>query len=125
MAERIPAFSTGMSSVAAGTLHIALSICHCLAGVIHRDAGRLKEAVACYEAALAAAPNFAIVQQNLAIALTELGTRAKLAGTLELPLPNMNVQSCLEQHSSRSCLPMPEVALLAARVCAWRDPAHP
>lgn len=53
---------------------------HCNLGVICRDAGQLEEAVACYEAALAAAPSFAIVQQNLAIALTELGTRAKLAG---------------------------------------------
>ena len=62
--------------------------------------------MACYEAALAAAPNFAIVQQNLAIALTELGTRAKLAGKLELPLPNMDLQSCPVQHSLRSCLCM-------------------
>ena len=65
---------------------VTLSICHWFAGVIHRDAGRLEAAVACYEAALAAAPNFAIVQQNLAIALTELGTRAKLAGMLEGPM---------------------------------------
>lgn len=102
----MPAFCSSMSNFAAGTLLIALSICHWLAGVIHRDAGRLEAAVACYEAALAAAPNFAIVQQNLAIALTELGTCAKLAGKLELPLPNMDLLSCAVQHSPRSCLRM-------------------
>lgn len=48
--------------------------------------------MACYEAALAAAPSFAIVQQNLAIALTELGTRAKLAG--EPPPLRSPLQGC-------------------------------
>lgn len=42
--------------------------------------GRLAEAVDAYERALAAAPNFEIVRNNLAIALTELGTRTKLDG---------------------------------------------
>lgn len=42
--------------------------------------GRLAEAVDAYERALSAAPNFEIVRNNLAIALTELGTRTKLDG---------------------------------------------
>jgi len=42
--------------------------------------GRLAEAVDAYERALSAAPNFEIVRNNLAIALTELGTRTKLNG---------------------------------------------
>lgn len=32
-------------------------------------------AVACYELAMASAPNFPLVTANLAIALTDLGTR--------------------------------------------------
>ena len=38
------------------------------------------EAVDAYERALMAAPNFEIVRNNLAIALTELGTRTKTKG---------------------------------------------
>ncbi len=38
-----------------------------------RERGRLPEAVSAYESALAAAPNFTIVRNNLAIALTDLG----------------------------------------------------
>ena len=73
--------------------------------------------MACYEAALAAAPNFAIVQQNLAIALTELGTRAKLAGKLELPLTNRTCKHvlCSNPQSSPAHLLS---SLLAAHVCA-------
>lgn len=46
---------------------------HCNLGVLLRERGQLEEAVAAYEAALAAAPNFATVRNNLAIALTDLG----------------------------------------------------
>ena len=42
--------------------------------------GRLAEAVDAYEKAQMAAPNFAIVHTNLAIALTEMGTHAKMSG---------------------------------------------
>ena len=49
-------------------------------GVIHKEEGRLEEAIASYERALAAAPEFNIVRNNLAVALTELGTRVKLSG---------------------------------------------
>ncbi len=53
---------------------------HCNLGVIHKEEGRLEEAIAAYERALAIAPEFAIVSNNLAIALTEMGTRVKVAG---------------------------------------------
>jgi tetratricopeptide (TPR) repeat protein len=53
---------------------------HCNLGVIHKEEGRLEAAIGCYERALALAPEFAIVRSNLAIALTEQGTRVKLAG---------------------------------------------
>jgi protein O-GlcNAc transferase len=51
--------------------------CYCRVDLLQ---GRLAEAVDAYERALAAAPNFEIVRNNLAIALTELGTRTKLDG---------------------------------------------
>ena len=54
--------------------------------------GRLAEAVDAYERALAAAPNFEIVRNNLAIALTELGTRTKLDGEdRRKPSPSMRL----------------------------------
>ena len=53
---------------------------HCNLGVIHKEEGRLEDAIASYERALALAAEFAIVRNNLAIALTEMGTRVKLAG---------------------------------------------
>ena len=53
---------------------------HCNLGVIHKEQGRLEDAIVSYERALALAPEFAIVCNNLAIALTEMGTRVKLAG---------------------------------------------
>ncbi|KAG2430578.1 hypothetical protein HXX76_010096 [Chlamydomonas incerta] len=56
---------------------------HCNLGVLLRERGRLPEAVAAYEAALAAAPNFTIVRNNLAIALTDLGTHVKNEGRLD------------------------------------------
>lgn len=44
--------------------------------------GKLALAVDAYEKAQTAAPNFAIVHINLAIALTEMGTHAKMSGEL-------------------------------------------
>ena len=46
--------------------------------------GKLALAVDAYEKAQTAAPNFAIVHINLAIALTEMGTHAKMSGELSL-----------------------------------------
>lgn len=51
---------------------------HCNIGVIHKERGDLQAAISSYEAALAAAPSFQIVRTNLAIALTDLGTKVKL-----------------------------------------------
>lgn len=56
---------------------------HCNLGVIHKEEGRVEEAIASYERALAISPEFAIVANNLAIALTEMGTRVKVAGMLQ------------------------------------------
>lgn len=47
---------------------------HCNMGVIYKECGEVEKAVQCYEAALASAPNFTIVLNNMAIALTDLGT---------------------------------------------------
>ena len=60
--------------------HPGYAEAHCNLGVIHKEEGRLEEAIASYEYALAAAPEFSIVRNNLAVALTELGTRVKLSG---------------------------------------------
>lgn len=49
-------------------------------GVIFKEEGRLEEAVAAYERALAAAPTYELVRSNLAIALTDLGTAVKARG---------------------------------------------
>ena len=50
---------------------------HCNIGVLLREAGDLKGAVAAYEQALLCAPSFPIVLSNLAIALTDLATQTK------------------------------------------------
>jgi protein O-GlcNAc transferase len=60
--------------------HPTYAEAHCNLGVIYKDEGRLEEAIASYESALSAAPEFSIVRNNLAVALTELGTRVKLSG---------------------------------------------
>jgi dynein heavy chain len=49
-------------------------------GVLHKQQGRLEEAIAAYEQALAAAPNLEVVLLNMAAALTEHGTHLKAAG---------------------------------------------
>ena len=56
---------------------------HCNKGVILKNQGRLEEAIEAYSMALLAAPDFQIVQNNLAIALTEQATAIKNDGKLE------------------------------------------
>ncbi len=53
---------------------------HCNLGVILRSQGKLEEAAACYQRALQAAPPLAqdIILTNLAVVLSELGTKLKL-----------------------------------------------
>ena len=62
---------------------------HCNLGVLHKGAGRLTEAVTCYEAALQASPGLQIVRANLAVAYTEQAAAHREAGRFEegAPLP--------------------------------------
>ena len=61
---------------------LLLVISHVVQLAPHLLQGRLAEAVDAYEKAQMAAPNFAIVHTNLAIALTEMATLAKISGVL-------------------------------------------
>ncbi|XP_010534409.1 PREDICTED: probable UDP-N-acetylglucosamine--peptide N-acetylglucosaminyltransferase SPINDLY isoform X2 [Tarenaya hassleriana] len=53
---------------------------YCNMGVIYKNRGDLETAIACYERCLAVSPNFEIAKNNMAIALTDLGTKIKLEG---------------------------------------------
>ncbi|XP_021858332.1 probable UDP-N-acetylglucosamine--peptide N-acetylglucosaminyltransferase SPINDLY [Spinacia oleracea] len=55
----------------------------CNMGVIYKNRGDLDSAIACYERCLAVSPNFEIAKNNMAIALTDLGTKVKLEGDIE------------------------------------------
>lgn len=57
--------------------------------MILKNQGRLEEAIEAYRRALQAAPDFQIVQNNLAIALTEKATAIKNEGKLEEGLPSL------------------------------------
>ncbi|KAI8023506.1 putative UDP-N-acetylglucosamine--peptide N-acetylglucosaminyltransferase SPINDLY [Camellia lanceoleosa] len=52
-------------------------------GVIYKNRGDLESALACYERCLALSPNFEIAKNNMAIALTDLGTKVKLEGDID------------------------------------------
>ncbi|GAB2255170.1 hypothetical protein Droror1_Dr00008948 [Drosera rotundifolia] len=56
---------------------------YCNMGVIYKNKGDLELAIACYERCLAVSPNFEIAKNNMAIALTDLGTKVKLEGDIE------------------------------------------
>ncbi|KAH9615509.1 hypothetical protein KSS87_003007 [Heliosperma pusillum] len=56
---------------------------YCNMGVIFKNRGDLESAIACYERCLAVSPNFEIAKNNMAIALTDLGTKVKLEGDIE------------------------------------------
>ncbi|XP_010543807.1 PREDICTED: probable UDP-N-acetylglucosamine--peptide N-acetylglucosaminyltransferase SPINDLY [Tarenaya hassleriana] len=53
---------------------------YCNMGVIYKNRGDLETAIACYERCLSVSPNFEIAKNNMAIALTDLGTKIKLEG---------------------------------------------
>ncbi|KAL0817265.1 hypothetical protein Bca101_073709 [Brassica carinata] len=53
---------------------------YCNMGVIYKNRGDLEMAITCYERCLAVSPNFEIAKNNMAIALTDLGTKVKLEG---------------------------------------------
>ncbi|KAL8236594.1 hypothetical protein R6Q59_017675 [Mikania micrantha] len=55
---------------------------YCNMGVIYKNRGDLELAIACYERCLAVSPNFEIAKNNMAIALTDLGTKIKLEGDI-------------------------------------------
>ncbi|KAF8397927.1 hypothetical protein HHK36_016853 [Tetracentron sinense] len=55
---------------------------YCNMGVIYKNRGDLDSAIACYERCLAVSPNFEIAKNNMAIALTDLGTKVKLEGDI-------------------------------------------
>ncbi|KAJ6756083.1 UDP-N-ACETYLGLUCOSAMINE--PEPTIDE N-ACETYLGLUCOSAMINYLTRANSFERASE SPINDLY-RELATED [Salix purpurea] len=55
---------------------------YCNMGVIYKNRGDLESAIACYERCLAVSPNFEIAKNNMAIALTDLGTKVKLEGDI-------------------------------------------
>lgn len=56
---------------------------YCNMGVIYKNRGDLESAIACYERCLTVSPNFEIAKNNMAIALTDLGTKIKLEGDIE------------------------------------------
>ncbi|WVZ91664.1 hypothetical protein U9M48_037807 [Paspalum notatum var. saurae] len=55
---------------------------YCNMGVIYKNRGELEAAIACYERCLTISPNFEIAKNNMAIALTDLGTKVKIEGDL-------------------------------------------
>jgi predicted O-linked N-acetylglucosamine transferase (SPINDLY family) len=55
---------------------------YCNMGVIYKNRGDLESAITCYERCLAVSPNFEIAKNNMAIALTDLGTKVKLEGDI-------------------------------------------
>jgi tetratricopeptide (TPR) repeat protein len=57
---------------------------YCNIGVIYKNMGKLELAIQYYEKALAVSPNFQIAKSNLAIALTDLGTKVKNEGNLKV-----------------------------------------
>ncbi|KAH1061241.1 hypothetical protein GLYMA_02G201300v4 [Glycine max] len=56
---------------------------YCNMGVIYKNRGDLEAAITCYERCLAVSPNFEIAKNNMAIALTDLGTKVKLEGDID------------------------------------------
>ncbi|KAL4605921.1 hypothetical protein ACB092_09G065300 [Castanea dentata] len=55
---------------------------YCNLGVIYKNRNDLESSIACYERCLAVSPNFEIAKNNMAIALTDLGTKVKLEGDI-------------------------------------------
>lgn len=55
---------------------------YCNMGVIYKNRGDLETAINCYERCLTVSPNFDIAKNNMAIALTDLGTKVKLEGDI-------------------------------------------
>jgi tetratricopeptide (TPR) repeat protein len=59
---------------------------YCNIGVIYKNMDRLEEAISYYEKAVSINPNFDIAKHNLAIAYTDLGTKVKNEGRLNVTI---------------------------------------
>lgn len=55
---------------------------YCNMGVIYKNRGELDAAIACYDRCLTISPNFEIAKNNMAIALTDMGTKVKIEGDI-------------------------------------------
>ncbi|MCD7449670.1 hypothetical protein HAX54_001098 [Datura stramonium] len=71
---------------------------YCNMGVIYKNRGDLESAIACYERCLAVSPNFEIAKNNMAIALTDLGTKVKLEGDINQGVAYYKKALCYNWH---------------------------
>ncbi|KAL6507753.1 hypothetical protein OROGR_023948 [Orobanche gracilis] len=71
---------------------------YCNMGVIYKNRGDLESAIACYERCLTVSPNFEIANNNMAIALTDLGTKVKLEGDIDQGVAHYNKALCYNWH---------------------------
>nr|CCH47184.1 similar to N-acetylglucosaminyltransferase SPINDLY-like [Lupinus angustifolius] len=71
---------------------------YCNMGVIFKNRGDLGSAITCYERCLAVSPNFEIAKNNMAIALTDLGTKAKLEGDINQGVAFYKKALCYNWH---------------------------
>jgi Flp pilus assembly protein TadD len=61
---------------------------YCNIGVIFKNLGKLEDATQYYGKALQINPNFMIARNNMAIALTDYGTKLKNEGKIKVKLQN-------------------------------------
>ncbi|KAL8554463.1 hypothetical protein ACS0TY_002600 [Phlomoides rotata] len=74
-------YDTALSCYEKAAIHRPMyAEAYCNMGVIYKNRGDLESAIACYERCLTVSPNFEIAKNNMAIALTDLGTKVKLEG---------------------------------------------
>lgn len=57
---------------------------YCNIGVIFKNSGKLEDSILYYDKALSLNPNFTIARSNMAIALTDLGTKYKTSGDIKV-----------------------------------------
>ncbi|GER41876.1 tetratricopeptide repeat protein [Striga asiatica] len=71
---------------------------YCNMGVINKNRGDLESALACYDRCLTVSPNFEIAKNNMAIALTDLGTKVKLEGDINQGVAYYKKALCYNWH---------------------------
>ncbi|CAA0837831.1 Probable UDP-N-acetylglucosamine--peptide N-acetylglucosaminyltransferase SPINDLY [Striga hermonthica] len=71
---------------------------YCNMGVIYKNRGDLESAIACYDRCLTVSPNFEIAKNNMAIALTDLGTKVKLEGDINQGVAYYKKALCYNWH---------------------------